>query len=78
MAVLVVAGGLSMQSTTIWTLRHSLDVRRLWPFVLAALARRSVGVWLLVRTDAGLLKVALGVFLLVYGVYALAAPRLPT
>ena len=36
-----------------------------------------VGVWLLVRTDIGMLKVAIGVFLAVYGVYALIAPRLP-
>jgi len=76
-AVLVVGGGLAMQSTTIWTLRHSLDARRLWPFVLAGVAGVPVGVWLLVRTDTGMLKVAIGAFLAAYGVYALVAPRLP-
>ncbi len=76
-AVLVVGGGLAMQSTTIWTLRHSLDAHRLWPFVLAGVLGVPFGVWLLVRTDTAMLKIAIGVFLCAYGVYALAAPRLP-
>jgi uncharacterized protein len=76
-AFLVVGGGLAMQSTTIWTLRGSLDGWRLWPFVLAGVLGAPIGVWLLVRTDIATLKVAIGTFLAVYGVYALAAPRLP-
>lgn len=74
---LVVTGGLAVQSGTIWTLRRSLDVRRLWPFLLAGILGVPAGVWLLVHTDVGVLKVALGAFLAIYGVYALAAPRLP-
>src|SRR4051812_49481312 len=46
-AVLVVGGGLAMQSTTIWTLRPSLDAQRLWPFVLAGGARGPGGGWVL-------------------------------
>ena len=76
-AVLVVAGGLIMQCTTLWTLRRSLDVQRLWPFILAGVLGVPFGVWLLVRTDPGKLKVAIGVFLIVYGIYALAGRRLP-
>ena len=76
-AFLVVAGGLTIQSGTIWPLRHALDPRRLWPFLLAGVIGVPIGVWLLVRTDVGTLKVALGVFLAIYGVYALVAPRLP-
>ena len=45
--------------------------------VLAGVLGVPIGVWLLVRTDIGTLKVALGWFLAVYGVYALFAPRLP-
>ena len=33
---------------------------------------------LLVYTDAGVLKIALGIFLLVFGTYALLSPRLHT
>ena len=76
-AVLVVAGGLVMQCTTLWTLRHTLDVRRLWPFIAAGVLGVPVGVWLLVRTDAGTLKTAIGIFLIVYAIYALASRRLP-
>src|SRR5262249_11809081 len=36
-----------------------------------------VGIWLLVRIDAHAMKVAIGIFLAVYGFYALATPRLP-
>src|SRR5262249_17471167 len=36
-----------------------------------------VGVFLLVRVDGYALKIAIGVFLVIYGTYALAAPRLP-
>jgi uncharacterized membrane protein YfcA len=76
-AFLVVAGGLSMQIGTIWSLRGSLDWHKLWPFLLAGVIGAPIGVGLLVRTDVAVLKVALGVFLAAYGVYALAAPRLP-
>jgi uncharacterized membrane protein YfcA len=76
-AVLVVAGGIVMQCTTLWTLRHSIEVRRLWPFIAAGVLGVPVGVWLLVRTDAGTLKTAIGVFLIVYAIYALGARRLP-
>jgi hypothetical protein len=76
-AVLVVGGGLAMQSSTVWTLRHSLDGRRLWPALLAGVLGVPVGVWLLVRTDSAALKVGIGAFLAAYGAYALMAPRLP-
>jgi hypothetical protein len=76
-AFLVVAGGLAIQAGTIWPLRHSIDRRRLWPFLLAGIIGVPIGVWLLVRTDTGLLKAAFGVFLALYGLYALLAPKLP-
>lgn len=74
---LVVAGGLAIQTGTIWPLRHSLDRRRLGPLLLAGAFGVPIGVWLLVRSDGHTIKLAIGVFLAVYGVYALAAPRLP-
>ena len=74
---LIVAGGLAIQAGTIWPLRHSLDLRRLWPALLAVVAGAPVGVWLLVRSDVHTLKIVLGAFLTIYGLYALLAPRLP-
>ena len=75
--MLVVSGGLIIQVGTIWPLRHSLDLRRLWPFLLAGLAGVPVGVVLLVSVDAQALRISLGVFIAVYGVYALLTPQLP-
>jgi uncharacterized protein len=75
--MLVVSGGLIIQIGTIWPLRHSMNLRRLAPFLIAGMIGIPIGVWLLVRTDAHALRVGLGVFLAVYGLYALIAPRLP-
>jgi uncharacterized membrane protein YfcA len=75
--MLVVTGGMLIQGGMIWPLRRDIDVRRLAPFLVAGFAGIPIGVSLLVRVDAQALKVALGIFLAIYGGYALAAPRLP-
>jgi uncharacterized membrane protein YfcA len=74
---LVAAGGLSVQAGTIWPLRRVLDWRRLWPFLIPGIVGVPAGVWLLIHVDVRSLKIALGVFLAIYGIYALLAPRLP-
>jgi hypothetical protein len=75
---LVVSGGAIIQLSTIWPLRRAIEPQRVWPFLVAGLIGVPIGVWLLVRSDAHALRFALGIFLLVYGLYALLAPRLPT
>jgi uncharacterized protein len=75
--MLIVSSGLTIQFGTIWPMRREIDARRLAPFAIAGLLGIPVGIALLVRIDALALKFALGIFLAVYGVYALAAPRLP-
>jgi uncharacterized membrane protein YfcA len=75
--VLIVTGGLAIQTGTIWPLRRRLDRRRLVPALIALIVGVPIGVWLLVHTDTGSLKFAFGVFLTLYGIYALLAPRLP-
>ena len=75
--ILIVSGGLFIQTGTIWPLRHDIEPRRLAPFAVAGLVGIPLGVWLLVRVDSHALKIALGIFLAVYGIYALATPRLP-
>jgi uncharacterized membrane protein YfcA len=75
--MLVVSGGFTIQAGTIWPMRREINARRLAPFVIAGLVGIPIGVWLLVRIDAHALKIALGVFLAIYGVYTLATPRLP-
>lgn len=75
--VLIVTGGLAMQTGTIWPLRRQLEARRLVPALIAVLIGVPIGVWLLVHTNTGALKFAFGIFLTLYGIYALLAPRLP-
>jgi uncharacterized membrane protein YfcA len=75
--ILVVSGGMLIQFGTIIPMRRDIDFKRLAPFAVAGLIGIPVGVWLLVRIDAYALKAALGIFLLIYGIYAFAAPRLP-
>jgi hypothetical protein len=77
-ALMVTGCGVLLHSTTIWPQRQHIDVARLWPFLIGGVAGIPIGLRLLVYTDAGILKAAIGIFLLVFGTYALLAPRLHT
>ena len=46
--------------------------------LVGGIAGVPIGVHFLAHTDAGVLKMALGIFLTVFGIYALAAPKLAT
>ncbi len=74
---LVVACGTVLHVGLIWPARRGIEARRLSPFVIGGAIGIPLGVLLLTRGNAGTVKLALGCFLLAYGVYALAAPRLP-
>ncbi len=74
---LVVSCGLCLHSTLIWSVRGGIETARLWPFIAGAIVGLPLGVRLLIHADAGTIKLALGLFLAAYGLYALAAPRLP-
>jgi len=77
-ALLINCCGTMLHLTTIWPQRGHIEVRRLWPFVVGGLIGIPIGVRLLLILDAGVLKAVLGVFLLLFGSYALLAPRLHT
>lgn len=77
-AILITGCGVLLHLTTIWQQRRHVQLSRVWPFVLGGLAGVPIGVHFLAHTDAGVLKIALGVFLTVFGTYALLAPRLPS
>lgn len=77
-AILCTGCGVLLHLTTIWPQRRHVVLARLWPFVLGGLAGIPIGVHLLTFTDGSILKMALGVFLLAFGTYALIAPRLHT
>ncbi len=77
-STLLIAGcGLLLHLTTIWQQRQHVELARVAPFVLGGLVGVPLGVALLAHIDAGALKIVLGIFLIVFGSYALLAPRLP-
>ena len=76
-ALLVVSGGLINQMGLVWTMRRRLDFGRLWPFLIGGAIGVPLGVALVVETNPRAIRVALAIFMVVYGIYALAAPRLP-
>lgn len=76
--MLVVACGTILHVVLIWPVRRAIELSRFWPFAVGGLVGIPIGVLLLMRTDVEGLKTALGGFLVVYGVYAVVTPRLPT
>jgi uncharacterized membrane protein YfcA len=77
-AILITGCGVLLHLTTIWQQRQHVELGRVWPFVVGGLAGVPIGVHFLAHTDAGVLKIALGVFLTLFGTYALIAPKLPS
>ena len=77
-AILITASGVLLHLTTLWPLRRHIEFSRLSPFVIGGVIGVPIGVYLLAYTDAATLKVALGVFLVAFGTYALLAPKLPS
>jgi uncharacterized membrane protein YfcA len=76
-AMLVVSGGLLLQVGLVYKMRSSLDWPRLAPFLIAGLIGIPIGVALVVKGDAVTIRFAIAAFLVLYGSYALLAPRLP-
>jgi len=76
-ALLVVTGGLVMQSGFVWGMRRQVELGRLWPFLIGGALGVPLGVVVVVGTNPRGLQVALAAFMILYGLYALAGPRLP-
>jgi uncharacterized membrane protein YfcA len=76
-ATLIVAFGLIVQGYSVWKLRHALDWRKLWPFILGAAIGVPVGVAILGWANPAYVRAGIGVFLVLYSLYALLRPSLP-
>lgn len=74
---LVVACGSLLHVTLVWPIRGSIEPARLFPFIIGAVVGIPIGVLALTQFNSSALKMSLGIFLTVYGCYALLAPRLP-
>ncbi|MCK6450410.1 MAG: sulfite exporter TauE/SafE family protein [Alphaproteobacteria bacterium] len=73
---MIVALGMLVQGQAVWKLRHALDWRRLRPFLIGGALGVPVGVELLRWAAPAQVRVAVGAFLTVYCLYALARPAL--
>ena len=75
-ATLIIAFGLLVQGYSVWKLRRALDWRRLWPFLAGAAVGVPLGVGILVRANADYVRAGIGLFLVLYSLYALFRPAL--
>src|SRR6202048_5400924 len=75
-ATLIVAFGLIVQGYSVWKLRRALDWHKLWPFVAGAAIGVPVGVTLLTWANPHSVRVGVGIFLVLYSLYAFFRPAL--
>ncbi len=75
-ATLIVAFGLIVQGYSVWKLRHALEWAKLWPFMLGAAVGVPVGVAILGWANPAHVKASIGVFLVLYSLYALLRPKM--
>ena len=75
-ATLIVAFGLIVQGYSVWKLRRALDWRKLWPFVAGAAIGVPVGVTLLTWANPHHVRMGVGIFLILYSLYAFFRPQL--
>ena len=76
-ATLIIAFGLIVQGYSVWKLRHALDWRKLWSFVVGAAIGAPVGVAILGWANPAYVRAGIGGFLVLYSLYALLRPSLP-
>jgi uncharacterized membrane protein YfcA len=75
-ATLIIAFGLIVQGYSVWKLRGALDWKRLWPFVLGAALGVPVGVSILTWANPAHVRIGVGIFLVLYSLYALFRPAI--
>jgi uncharacterized protein len=76
-ATLIIAFGLIVQGYAVWKLRRALDWTRLWPFLLGAAFGVPIGVLILTWSNPARVRIGVGVFLVLYSLYALFRPAIP-
>ena len=75
-ASLIIAFGLIVQGVAVWKLRHALQWRRLWPFLVGGFFGVPVGVAVLGSANPDYMRASVGALLIVYTVYGLARPAM--
>src|SRR5882757_9023964 len=75
-ATLIIAFGLIVQGYSVWKLRHALDWKKLWPFIAGAAIGVPLGVTVLTWSNPAIARAGVGVFLVLYSLYAFFRPPL--
>ncbi len=75
-ATLIIVFGLIVQGYSVWKLRHALDWTKLWPFLVGAAIGVPVGVSILTWANPAHVRAAVGIFLVLYSLYALFRPAI--
>src|SRR6516225_8742523 len=75
-ATLIVGFGLLVQGYSVWKLRGALDWQKLWPFIVGAAIGVPAGVTLLTWSDPRSARIAAGIVLILYSLYAFVRPTL--
>src|SRR5947207_13637468 len=68
-ATLIIGFGLVVQGISVWKLRHALQWKRLWPFLLGAALGVPAGVSVLRWARPDHVRVAVGAMLVLYSIY---------
>jgi uncharacterized membrane protein YfcA len=75
-ASLIVSFGLLVQGYSVWKLRRAIDWQKLWPFAIGAALGVPAGTTLLTWCRPASVRVAVGIFLILYALYGLFRPSL--
>jgi uncharacterized membrane protein YfcA len=75
---LIVAYGLLVQGYAVWKLRHNLNAGHLVPLIVGSAVGVPVGILVLQWVPPAHLRVAIGVLLILFSLYNLVRPTLPT
>jgi uncharacterized membrane protein YfcA len=75
-ATLIIAFGLIVQGYSVWKLRHALNWKKLWPFLVGAAFGVPIGVAILTWANPADVRKGTGVFLVLFSLYSLFRPML--
>jgi len=73
-APVIAAFAILIQGTTLWKLRHAVQIPRLVPFIIGGAAGIPLGAAALTWTSPAQMRAFIGVALVVFSLYSLARP----
>jgi uncharacterized membrane protein YfcA len=75
---LIVLYGLLVQGYAVWKLRHNINVSRLAPLIVGSAIGVPIGILVLRSVPPATLRAAIGLLLILFSLYNLVRPTLPT